>query len=109
MKYGFNPHNIQLKINNKKNDVLKNIGKSYLHNVVARNRMFPCANMIQWIVGHANVDTKNVTNDQVTFIENFMLSDLEVCGKFPLPKLYLTNQWVGEFSYKKYCHKIISE
>lgn len=86
-----------------------NIRRSHLHNVAARPAIFPCVEMVRWIVDHVNLDNRIVVNATGSRIASFQDRDLEECYKFVRPEVALTTDWLAGFSKAKDYQKELSK
>jgi hypothetical protein len=57
--------------------IIKNIQRSGLHRVAAREFMFPCVDVISWVLKHVDLDNLYIPNAKWDPITSFQEVDLE--------------------------------
>jgi hypothetical protein len=53
-------------------EVLPNIHNSYLHMVASRSPVFPCIDLLKWIIDHVDAQKCLINDDNSEFIEVFL-------------------------------------
>ena len=64
--------------------------------------------MIRWLIEQANVDTKQIYNDQGKCIVFLLPSDLEACYAFTKVEGFFTNEWAWKFAHTHNRYDILS-
>jgi len=76
-------------------DVFTNIKRSGLHRVAARPPVFPCADVISWIISRVKVDNRRVMAiDDEQVVGSFRPEYIEVYYKLPRSEVDFTNKWL---------------
>jgi hypothetical protein len=79
------------------NEVLPNIHKAYLHMVESWSPVFPCIELLKWIIDHADVQKCLINDDNNECIGVFLPSEVESYYKLKDSKLKLSTDFVLSF------------
>lgn len=100
-----NPTNVE----DKDVDVYPNTWRLLLHIVANKLVVFPCAEMVKWIVDHANLGNTMIVNEKGKCIACFQSSSLEPYYTFTRVEVSLTPTLVEEFGRLNNYDKVMSK
>lgn len=86
--------------------VYQTIRRSCLHKVAARPALMPCAEILSWLISHANVENRLIKDENGKAIASFQPSSLELYYKFPKPETSLTDGRVLQFAHNINSHEM---
>jgi hypothetical protein len=99
---------------NEKDDITtkyKIVIQSEMHRVVARPRLLPYYDMVQWALDHVDIPTRTTMNEQKVTIRTFRLEHLQAMYKMPATSDYTYGaEFLDEFKKKEcvQCDKTMS-
>jgi hypothetical protein len=88
--------------------VFPNVHFSRLHMVVVRAHVFPCIEVLAWIIIHD--DNKNciINDEQRQCVGTFLPLEISNCYKLPEPKVLLNKDYVTTFHHQHDVVKIMA-
>jgi len=85
-----------------------NIRKSQLHSILGRVLVFPCLEVIEWIIDCTLLEISMFVDTMGNNIGSFLAKQLEKYYKFQKPEVMLVTYFVNDFYDKKDVGKILS-
>jgi hypothetical protein len=89
-------------------EVLPNIHNSYLHVVENRSPLFPCIDLLKWIIDHADAQKCLINDDNGEFIGVFLPSEVQSYYKLKYFELKLSIDFVSSFYVSHDTSKIMA-
>jgi hypothetical protein len=88
-------------------EVLLNIHKAYLHMVARRSPIFPCIELLKWIIDHNDAQKCLINDDNDKCVRVFLLSEVHSYYKLKDSKLKLSTNFILSFYASHNTNKIM--
>ena len=76
--------------------IYANIEKSSIMKVATRPELFPCSEVMKWILPHTNHDTMLMCNVEGQGYAAFSPGYVALAYHLPEPQVFLSNEWFGQ-------------
>jgi hypothetical protein len=100
------PHS-DLDMRNLDDEVFVNIHKAYLHMVVSRTPVFPCIELLKWLINHNDAQKCVINDDNGQIFRVFLLVEVQKYYKLREPDEYLNKDFFVKFYQKHDTSKIM--
>ena len=84
-----------------------NIKASGITRAATRPELFPCAEVIGWILQHADAEGRVINDSGKVAIASFQPPYLAVAYKFPRVQQALTDEWLGQMNNIEMAKKLL--
>jgi hypothetical protein len=89
-------------------EVLPNVRKAYLHMVASRTLVFPCIELLKWIIDHTDAQRCLINDDNGGCVGVFLPVEVQSYYKLREPEERLSTEFVLSFYQKHDTNKIMA-
>jgi hypothetical protein len=103
----YTPHN-DLDTRKLNDEVLLDICRAYLHMVASRSLVFPCANLLKWLIDHTDAHKCSISDDNGECVEVLLPSEVQKYYKLNESKENLSTDFMVSFYASHDTSKILA-
>jgi hypothetical protein len=89
-------------------EIVINIHKAYLHMVVSRTPVFPCIELLKWLIDHSDAHKCVINDDNGQIVRVFLLVEVQKYYKLRESDEHLNKDFVVKFYQKNDTSKIMA-